>query len=317
MDQIVFLDSGTTSIGDVSFGDIALLGNWRAFDYSSKKEGIDRGKDATIVIVNKFKVTKEVLSHWKRCQLICVAATGYNNVDINACQDLGITVCNVRGYSTKSVAQYVWATLLSLTNHSSYYFEEVRKGRWHQTKDFTFYDHSFESLAEMTMGIIGMGTIGQEVARLALAFGMETLAVAKYESKIITGVKGVRLDQILQKCDVLSIHVPLTNQTKNMINLSALQMMKPTAILINTARGPIVETSALIDHCAAQPRFRAILDVLEFEPPQQESRLFEMPNVFITPHIAWASKEAREGLVRGICKNIKGYQEGKPINEVT
>lgn len=314
--EIVFLDSGTVDIGDIDLTELRSLGDVKLYDYSSLNEGIERGAHADIIIVNKYLVDSQSLDHWPSCKYICVAATGYNNVDLIATSSAGIPVSNVKGYSTLSVTQHVFAALLAVLNKSSYYFNEVKNGRWGRTRDFTFYDHSIRDLSSMNMGIIGSGNIGTAVSKVAASFGMRVIVASKYPDRYEGEGEILPEDEVIKKSDVLSLHMPLTAQTEGMVGSTMLKKMKDDAILINTSRGPVINDQDLHKHLSNTPSFSAILDVLTIEPPKGDIELQHLKNCYITPHIAWASQGARSLLIAGICSNIIAFSNGSPKNVV-
>lgn len=315
--KIVFLDAYTIDQNDIDWEGLYDLGTIKTFDYSTPEEGIHRGEDADIIIVNKHKVRQNELDHWSKCKLIVVAATGYNNIDLSAAKAHQITVCNVAGYSTNSVVQHVFASLLAVLNHSAYYFKETKEGRWTKTRDFCFLDHSIPTLSSMTMGIIGSGTIGRKVAEVAHAFDMHVMVYSKYPMSYDGPGNVATLDEIYEKADIISLHVPLNDATFHMVNKSALSKMKSNVILVNTSRGAVIHEEELYEHLLKHTATKAILDVLAQEPPPAVNKLHTLSNTFITPHIAWAAREARQQLLDGIVNNIKHYIEGNPINVVT
>ncbi len=312
--KIVFLDAYTTNPGDISLNDLEGLGEFKAFDRSSKVEGIQRGKDADVIITNKYVVDSDVLKSWNKCKLICVAATGYDNVDLESCERHDVQVSNVRDYSTASVVQYVFSTLLSVIGRSSHYHDEVRNGRWQKSIDFTFMDHSIEELNGLTLGVWGLGTIGQKVGQIANAFGMNVMAINKYPEVLINGIRNVSEKEFFQESDIVSLHVPLNSSTHHMINSKVLSQLKTNVKIINTSRGGVIDELALADFLRSNSNAVAILDVLSNEPPQNDNPLINLANCFITPHIAWASKNARMRLVEGLAMNIQAFVDGQPRN---
>ncbi|MBZ5857182.1 D-2-hydroxyacid dehydrogenase [Flavihumibacter profundi] len=315
--KIVFLDAHTlNAVNDLSFAALQALGNLQLYPFTTVAEEAARVVDADILIVNKHKVTASLLSHAKTLKYIVVAATGYNNIDLAATAARGIPVSNVRAYSTEGVAQYVMAAMLAHYHKLAHYFQETSKGRWQQQKDFCFYDHSIQNLSAKTLGIIGFGTIGKRVASLAHAFGMRVLAHTAYP---IPGdysyTQAVALEEIFRQADVLTLHAPLNNTTKEIINAASLASMKQDALLINTGRGGLIHESSLAAHLRAHPAFTAIVDVLSAEPPADDL-LTSLPNCHVTPHLAWASQQSRIQLLDGIVKLIRSFQQGTVQNVV-
>ncbi len=315
--KIVFADKYTTDFGDVDMSPISRHGEYKGYDYTSDENVATQLGEAEILITNKFKVTQSNLHLMPNLKYLCVAATGYNNLDLEALQKRGILASNVRGYSTSGVAQHVFAMITNLHNKTQHYIDEVRKGRWHSSRDFCFYDHSIEELSEKKIGIIGFGTIGKAVAKIAHAYGMEVNAFTAYEiEEEYKFVNSVSLEALISGSDVISLHAPLSDKTKHMINADTLAKMKKNAILVNTGRGPLIDENALIDHLKNNPNFHAMLDVLSNEPPSDKNELFSLDNCHITPHIAWASKSSRQKLIDGLAENIAAYLKGMPINRI-
>ena len=319
MHKIVYLDAYTTNHGDISWNKLEALGEVVIYDHSTPEEILERAKDAQILLVNKARLDAKNIPQLSNLQLIVVSATGYNNVDIQSAQEAGVTVCNVKDYSTTSVAQHVFSMIFALYNRTEYYNYKVRKGTWSTNRDFCFYDHSIEEIAGKTLGIIGYGNIGKKVAQIATAFGMKVLASnSTEEQKVISDdIQLTDQNSVIAASDILSLHAPLTNQTKYLINKRSLQMMKPDGILINTSRGGLINEFDLSAHLARNPTFFALIDVLSVEPPTDFNALIEHSNCLVTPHIAWASKQARIKLIEGCVDNILAFQNGEPINVVS
>lgn len=315
--NIVFLDAGTLDFGDVSFDELEALGKLTKYDFTSQDEATIRVQDADILIVNKFKINADVLKLAPKVKYITVAATGYNNIDLSSTKEKNIPVSNVKGYSTASVAQQLFASLLAVHNHAEYYFNEVNNKRWNLTKDFCFYDHSIEEIHGKTIGIAGFGEIGRQVAAIASAFGMEVLVLQHKHQAVDEKYKVLGLDELLKQSDVLTFHLPLNENTREIICAESLSKMKKNAILINTGRGPLIHEADLARHLSENTEFKAILDVLSVEPPSDANPLIGLPNCYITPHIAWASRQARQRLIHGLVNNIKSFQQGQTMNLVS
>ncbi|ULQ52973.1 NAD(P)-dependent oxidoreductase [Flavihumibacter fluvii] len=315
--KIVFLDAHTIhAVNDLSFDQLEALGSLQLYPFTTVEEEPARVADAEILIVNKHKVTVSLLSYAPALKYIVVAATGYNNIDLVATAARGIPVSNVRAYSTEGVAQYVVAAMLAHYHKLAYYFQETAKGRWQQQPDFCFYDHSIQNLSAKTLGIIGFGTIGKKVASLAHAFGMRILAYTAYPIPAeYNYVHAVTLEDVFRQADVLTLHAPLNDQTKDIINTLHLEWMKPDALLINTGRGGLVHEPSLVAHLPAHPDFTAILDVLSAEPPADD-RLTRLVNCHVTPHLAWASQQSRMQLLAGITELIRCFQLGDVKNRI-
>ncbi len=312
--NIVFLDAFTTISNDLNLNLLKGLGEVSAYSYSTREEGIERAKYANIVISNKFVIDDECLEHWTKCEYICVAATGYNNVDLEACKNRSIEVSNVRGYSTFSVVQHVFALLFGHLNRTEGYADKVVKGRWQKSRDFTFYDHNIQGTEGLVMGVYGLGAIGAIVAKVADAFGMKVIGVSKYPNRYNGPATLVDAETLLKESNVLSLHVPLNEITNQMINKETLQLMNSKAILINTSRGPLINEEHLSSHLDNNQGFTALLDVLSDEPPKISNVLIGKQNCHITPHQAWASVNARQKLINGIRDNIQAFITGQPIN---
>lgn len=316
MSDIVYLDAYTTNPGDISWQPITALGEVDIYDYSTMEEAIKRSQNATILIVNKFNVSREFIAQLPNLGYVVVSATGYNNVDVEACKQAGIAVSNVRGYSTTSVAQHVFSNILAVLNQPSHYHHEVAKGRWAASRDFCFYDESIVELDGQKIGLIGYGDIGKKISAIAIAFGMRVLIYTRTPGSNTNQMEFVTLEECLAKSSIVSLHAPLNDQTKHIINAKSLALMQPNAILVNTSRGPLIDEDALAAHLANTPTMKAIIDVLSAEPPKADNPLFALRNCYITPHIAWASINARIKLVQGVADNIVAFNNGTPINIV-
>lgn len=317
--KIVVLDAYTANPGDLSWEPLSALGEVEVYDRTAPEDVVTRAKDADAVLVNKVKITCEVMDALPRLRYVGVLATGYNVVDTKAASKHGITVTNVPAYSTMSVAQMVFAHLLNITNSVAQYTIEVKSGSWSSCEDFCFYNVPLTELDGRTMGIVGVGNIGMAVARMAQAFGMQVLAMSSKSAKALKALgirKASSYEELFSEADVLSLHCPLTDDTHHLVNAERLALMKPTAILINTGRGPLVDEHALAE-ALNQGRLRAAgVDVLVEEPPQNDNPLVEATNCSITPHIAWATAEARERLLTIAVENLKAFADGKPVNVV-
>lgn len=317
--KIVVLDAYTANPGDLSWEPLSALGEVQVYDRTVPEDVVLRAKDADAVLVNKVKITREVMDALPRLRYVGVLATGYNVVDIKAAHEHGITVTNVPAYSTMSVAQMVFAHLLNVTNSVAQYTDEVKTGRWSKCEDFCFYNVPLTELDGRTMGIVGLGNIGMAVAKMAQAFGMQVLAISSKPAETLEALgicKANSYEELFTGADVLSLHCPLTEDTMHLVNAERLALMKPMAILINTGRGPLVDEQALAD-ALNQGRIRAAgVDVLTEEPPHKDNPLIGAKNCSITPHIAWATAEARERLLAIAIENVKAFAEGKPHNTI-
>ena len=314
--KIVILDGFTAQPGDLSWQALEELGTLTVYDRTQPHETVARAADADIVLTNKVVISREVMDQLPKLRYIGVLATGYNVVDIQAASQRGITVTNVPAYSTESVAQMVFAHLLTVTNRTEHYAIANREGRWSRNPDFCYWDFPHTELAGKTFGIVGLGNIGQRVAQIALAFGMKVKAMSS-KPTLPAGIEKVSWEEVLATSDILSLHCPLTERTHHLINSDTLRQMKSTAILINTGRGPLVDDQA-VALALSEGRLSAFCaDVLTEEPPSTENPLLKQPNAFITPHIAWASREARIRLIQVATDNVRAFLDGKPQNVVT
>ncbi|HUS71855.1 MAG TPA: D-2-hydroxyacid dehydrogenase [Sedimentisphaerales bacterium] len=315
--NIVVLDGYTLNPGDLTWKDLEALGQCTVYDRTEPKEVVPRAKDADIAITNKTMLSSDVIKQLPKLKYIGVLATGYNVVDIEAARHAGIPVTNVPAYSTPSVAQLVFAHLLNLAHHVGAHSETVRSGRWVSCVDFCYWDTPLIELAGLTMGIIGFGRIGQATAKLALAFGMKVIAYdVVTPSSVPEGCQFVGLEDVFRSSDVVSLHCPLTPQTQNIINRECLELMKKTAFLINAGRGPLVDEQALAEALNNEEIAGAGLDVLSSEPPEEDNPLLKAKNCFITPHIAWATRAARQRLLKVVVDNVASFLAGNLQNVV-
>ena len=315
--KIVVLDGYALNPGDLSWEPLERLGQCTVHDRTSPGETVSRAAGARILLTNKTAVPADVLGRLADCRYIGVLATGYNVVDVDAAAAGGIVVTNVPTYGTRSVAQMVFAHVLNLAQHVGHHARTVRDGRWARSPDFCYWDHPLVELAGKTMGIIGLGRIGKATAELARAFGMEVIGYDTHADPSAAGLcTPVGLDEIFQKSDVVSLHCPLTAETERIINAERLGLMKPTAFLINTSRGPLVDEQALADALNGGRLAGAGLDVLSAEPPAPDNPLVSAQNCCITPHVAWATREARARLMAVATDNVAAFLAGRPQNVV-
>lgn len=315
--NICVLDGYAANPGDLSWEPLSELGECVVYDRTSPEEILERAAGFEIVLTNKTVLTASHMEALPKLKYIGVLATGYNVVDIEAARSRGIVVTNIPAYSTHSVAQMVFAHLLNITQRVGHYAEENVQGGWSRQVDFCYWDTPLMELAGKRMGIIGLGNTGMATARLALAFGMEVWAyTGKPQDKLPQGIVSVSLDDIFSGCDVVSLHCPLTEDTREMVNANRLKKMKPSAILINTGRGPLIHEADLAEALNTGEIYAAGLDVLVQEPPQADNPLLKAHNCFITPHIAWATREARSRLMDIAVQNVKSFLNGTPINNV-
>ena len=315
--KIVVLDGYGLNPGDLSWSAWEAFGELTVYDRTSPSELLERSVGAEVLITNKTLITAENMAELPSLKYIGVLATGYNVVDIDAAKARGIVVTNIPAYSTASVAQMVFAHILNITQRVGYYANENTQGRWTNNADFCYWDTNLIELDGKKMGVVGYGNIGKATARIALAFGMEVLAYTSKEQKDLPhGVRKVTLDELFAESDVVSLHCPLTPDTKELVNAERLKTMKPSAILINTGRGPLVNEHDLANALNEGRIAGAGLDVLSVEPSLADNPLLKAKNCFITPHIAWATKEARTRLMDIAINNLRAYQEGNVINNV-
>ena len=315
--KIVVLDGYGLNPGDLSWSAWETLGELKVYDRTSPSELLERSEGAEVLITNKTLITANDMALLPELKYIGVLATGYNVVDIDEAKARGIVVTNIPAYSTASVAQMVFAHILNITQRVGYYADENIRGRWTNNADFCYWDTNLVELDGKKMGIVGYGNIGKATARIALAFGMEVLAYTSKEQKDLPqGVKKATLDELFAESDVISLHCPLTPDTKELVNANRLKAMKPNAILVNTGRGPLINEQDLADALNEGRIAGAGLDVLSVEPSVAGNPLLSAKNCFITPHIAWAAKEARTRLMDIAINNLRSYQEGNIINNV-
>jgi glycerate dehydrogenase len=293
------------------------MGEVTVYDRTKAEETVVRAAEAEIVLTNKVIISRETIAQLPKLKYIGVLATGYNVVDIEAAHERGITVTNVPAYSTESVAQMVFAHLLTVTNRTEHYAIENRKGRWTENPDFCYWDFPHMELAGKTFGIVGLGNIGRRVAEIATAFGMHVKAMtSKSADALPANIEKATLEDLLSTSDVLSLHCPLTDTTRHLINRETLRQMKPTAILINTGRGPLVNDQDVADALAGGRLAAFCADVLTEEPPKADNPLLKESNAYFTPHIAWASTEARKRLIQVAVDNVCQFINGQPQNVV-
>ncbi|BDS05138.1 glycerate dehydrogenase [Oceaniferula spumae] len=308
MQQIVFLDTATTDRDDLDLSSLESLGQLTYHPLTSPQQTAERLEKATIAITNKVVIGGDVLEKCPNLKLICVAATGVNCIDLDAAERHGVPVLNVSGYSTDSVAQHVFAMMLSLATSLHRYAPESEK--WAESPMFTRLDYPIFALAGKTLGIVGLGNIGQKVAEIAQAIGMKVVAYARENAESSGGIERLEKEQFFAQSDVITLHCPLTPETENIINKETLQLCKPGAILINTGRGPLIDEHSVAEALRTGQLGGAGLDVLTAEPPSKDHPLLakDIPNLLITPHTAWASKESRQRLIEGVAENIRNFK---------
>lgn len=315
--KIVILDGYATNPGDLCWDELKQLGECIIYDRTQPDDVVERAQGAEIVLTNKTQLRADQMAALPELKFIGVLATGYNIVDTEAARQRGILVSNIPAYSTNSVAQLVFAHLLNIAQQVQHHNEAVHDGRWSSCLDFCFWDMPLLELHGLKMGIVGLGNTGMATARIALGFGMEVYAyTSKSPLQLQSEIHKMELDQLFSECDVVSLHCPLNSQTLGMVNARRLQLMKPTAILINTARGPLIDEAALADALNQGRLAAAGLDVLSQEPPSSDNPLLTARNCYLTPHIAWGSTAARKRLMQILVGNVKAYLDGHPVNIV-
>ena len=313
--RAVFLDRRSLDVGDMDYSRLeSVVSNLHLYDETRPEETAERIMEAELVISNKIILDEEVLSQAKHLRLICVAATGFNNIDLDAAHMHHIAVCNVRGYATPSVVQHVFMLILNLYRRFSQYQQAVRAGAWSQSQQFCLLDYPIDELSGKTIGVVGYGELGQAVAKLAQAFGMKVLIAQRNKQDSREG--RVPLDVLLAQADVVSLHCPLDEHNRNLIGKKELLKMRSNAILINTARGGLVDEPALARALTEGEIAGAGIDVLSTEPPPVDHVLLSkaLPNLIITPHIAWSSRESRQRLLDQVADNIQAFSNGHPQN---
>jgi glycerate dehydrogenase len=308
--NIVVLDGYTLNPGDLSWDALRELGSCEIYDRSAPDEIVPRSTSAEIVLTNKVKLNGEYMSSVPTLKYIGVTATGYNIVDVAAARERKVIVTNVPTYGTQSVAQMTFALLLELTQHVGHHAQTVREGRWTRSPDFCYWDYPLIELDGLTLGIIGFGRIGKMVGQLAEAFGMKVLTYSRKQPV-------AEMETLFRRSDIISLHCPLTPQTEHLVNEKRLAWMKPTAFLLNTSRGPLIDESALAKALNEGRIAGAGLDVLAVEPPTADNPLLRAKNCLITPHIAWATRAARSRLMEAVVENVRAFLAGESKNVVT
>jgi len=310
--SIVVLDGATLNPGDLSWQPLEEIGQLTIYDRTPAESIVGRAKGARILLVNKVQMTRDIIGQLPDLQFIAITATGYNNVDLEACRDHSVRVVNAVGYGSTSVAQHVFALLLELTNRVGLHSQSVKAGDWSSQPDFCYWKSPIVELAGKAMGIYGLGSIGQEVARLAMAFGMEVLACHRHpERDAMEGVTFVDLDTLFSRSDVVSLNVPLSEENEGIVDADRLQAMKSNAFLINTARGGLIVEADLAEALRQKTIAGAALDVLVQEPPASDHPFYELKNCLITPHQAWASQESRQRLMNMTVERVAEFVSGK------
>lgn len=315
--KIVYLDSHVLNPGDLSWEPLEVLGAFTAYDRTSAADVAARAAEADVVIVNKVRLGEAELDALPCLKLICVSATGYDVVDVAAARRRGIPVCNCPGYSTDAVAQHVAALLLEVCNHVGHYAREVKQGMWTRSRDFCVWDEPLAELAGKRAAIVGFGHIGARTASIFQALGLEVYAVtSKAAGDLPAGVGKLTLAEAFDSCDVVSLNCPLTADNARFVDDRLLHACRPSLILINTARGGLVDDAAVASALGAGRLGAYCADVLTTEPPAADNPLLSAPRAYLTPHIAWASAAARRRIIDIVCGNIRAFEAGSPVNVV-
>lgn len=314
--KIVILDAYAANPGDLSWDEFAALGELTVYDRTAQEDAAARIGDAEVVFINKVRLTDDIFAACPNLKLVSILATGYNIVDLAAAKRRGITVCNVPGYSTRAVVQMTFALLLEICQQVGLHSGAVHTGRWQSCPDFCFWDRPLIELDGKTMGIVGYGAIGSAVGTVAQAIGMKLLVTARHEKPVPEGARFVSLPELLAQSDVVSLHCPQTAENARMIDAGALAQMKDGAILLNTARGGLLDEQAVADALRSGKLLAAGMDVVSAEPIRADNPLLTAPNCFLTPHIAWAPLETRRRLQAISAENLRAFLAGKPQNVV-
>ena len=316
--KITILDAYSVNPGDLSWQPVEALGEVTIWEHTSRAEIIPHIGDAEIVLTNKVPLDADTLMALPGIRYIGILATGYNIVDTGKAAELGITVCNIPSYSTTSVAQMVFALLLAITNSVELYTNEIKEGKWCRAADFCYWNKPIMELAGKQMGIIGFGNIGHETTSIARALGMRVMvSSSKSHNELPEGIQKGSVEEVFATSDVISLHCPLTDKNAKFVNATLLSVMKPTAILINTARGGLIDEEALSHALNSGKIAAAGLDVLSTEPPLPDNPMLSAKNCVITPHLGWATVEARTRLIDIAAANIEAWQQGQPVNIVS
>ncbi|WP_235295896.1 D-2-hydroxyacid dehydrogenase [Portibacter marinus] len=315
--KIVVLDGAQLNPGDLSWENLKKLGTVEIYAESSEEEVMDRCQGAEVLITNKVPFDQKRIQALPNLKCIVVSATGYNIIDTKAAAEHHVIVCNAPSYSNESVAQHVFALIFAIFNQVEQYADEVRNGKWSSAGDWSYTNEPIQNIKGKTLGILGFGQIGQRVAEIGMAFGMKVISHHKHPKRDAKPHVGfVDIETLFETSDILSLHVPLTEATKHIVNQDRLSVMKKSAVLINTGRGPLVDEFALANTLKRNLIRAAGLDVLSNEPPEVHHPLYECKNCFITPHIAWAGVGARQNLMDIVVKNVRKFKDGEPIHVV-
>lgn len=313
--KTVVLDGFTLNPGDLDWSAFKAFGELEVYDRSSPEEALARASSADAVLVNKVKLGADAIAKLPKLRYVGVLATGYDVVDVKAAKARGIPVCNIPEYGTASVAQTVFAHLLNLAQNIAWHAQTVRDGRWSASKDFCYWDYPLIELSGLTLGVVGCGRIGRATAAIGRSFGMRVVGFDSH-AKSVEGIETLELDELFRQADVVSLHCPLTPETAKLVDARRLALMKPSAFLINTSRGPLVDEAALAEALNAGRLAGAGLDVVSVEPVKPENPLLSAKNCRITPHIAWATTAARRRLMATAASNLGAFLKGAPVNQV-
>ena len=315
--KIVDLDGYAANPGDISWDGVKELGEFVLYDYTDDDQIIERAKDADIILVNKINMTREVIEKLPKLKYIGELATGFNNIDLQAAKEHRVIVTNIPAYSTDSVTQFVFAHLLNVATHTDHYANETRKGVWSEQRAFCYWDEPLFELAGKTLGIVGLGNIGSKVAWVGHMLGMDISAyTSKNSSDLPEWIRKTTLQGLYNTADIITLHCPLTKENTHMINDDVLAQMRPNTILINTGRGALIDEEAVARALKKKHLKAYCADVMTQEPPAKDNPLLKVENAYITPHIAWATVEARQRLMDICVENIKAFINGNPQNVV-
>lgn len=315
MKKIVVLDGYTLNPGDLSWDQLRQLGDCTIYDRTAPEQVAERAKDAEILLINKVVMSRDVIAQLPALKYIGVLATGYNVVDVRATAERNITVTNIPVYGTASVAQMVFAHILNLAQHVAEHAQDVAAGQWGKCPDFCFWNFPMIELSGLILGIVGCGRIGRQTARIGQALGMKVIAYDKYPAPT-DGIEFVEMTELFKRADVISLHCPLTGDNEKFVNREMLALMKSSAFLVNTSRGPLIDEDALAEALNTGRIAGAGLDVLSVEPAQDDNPLLKAANCYVTPHIAWATVSARSRLMDTAVENLGAFLRGEPQNVV-
>ncbi len=314
MKRGVILDGAALNPGDLSWEGLKSIASFDIYDRTPPECVLSRCMDKEIIITNKVSLSRDIISELKCLEYIGVTATGYNIIDVEACRDCNIAVTNIPSYSTEAVSQHVFALLLSITDQIGDYSSSVKRGEWEKSPDFCYYRSPMLSLKGKTFGVFGLGQIGRKVAEIAKAFSMNVIAYSPHSKA--EGIENVDFESLLKRSDILSLHAPLTEKTEGIICQSSLDMMKSGAILINTARGALIDNDAVLASLNTGKLSWYLSDVFSAEPPRANDTLIHHPRAVFTPHVAWASLDTRQSLLSIAEENLKAFIAGKRLNRI-